>query len=743
MKQRLSLRFMVPCIAVLLLGGAALAWFISRHTSGIIYENAGLSVDQTMITVHEELDLNNDLTMQMVESGMKLLKQFGKDKGVPRLEGFQVVGEKTVPGLYLGDSLQNNRFDIVDAVTGIQGGTATLFVKSGDEFVRVSTNVIKGDGTRAIGTILAPQGKAIKKINQNEAYYGVVDILGNQYLTGYEPIHNAEGAVIGIWYVGYKLSSLEKLKTLIENQQILDHGFVSLYDDRGKLLFYSQHTTPEIIQAVTSSEEGAGWYVKTSEFEPWGYTVIAAYSGADIRSIATTSLIPVAIAFVALIAFLIVVIFVLIRTIVTQRLNRLAVATAKVAGGDLNIQIEPDSQDEIGQLTRSFSTMIGGIREALGKSEDSMNQAASAASEANEARERINTQGRYLNQNVSRMLDTINQFADGDLTVQLTAEKDDEIGKLFSAFSHAVQNLNKMLKEVQDVVSEADSTSHQISANTSQLADGVQQQSEQSYAVATSVAEMNKAVLNNAKAASEAATFVSQNGKDAEDGAEVVQATVDKIRGIALVVSTSMSAVERLGESGKQIGSVVSLIEEIADQTNLLALNAAIEAARAGEHGRGFAVVADEVRSLAERTTEATSEIGSMIKRIQDETDTAVLEMSKGNEEVQAGLELADQAGEALGRILKGSQSTEQIIMQIAAATEEHSVTSEQISNNITSISTVSGNSAQSVSEIADALTNLNRLMGRIQGLISRFKIGGVLDTRQGASPQHVDHLEV
>jgi methyl-accepting chemotaxis protein len=214
-----------------------------------------------------------------------------------------------------------------------------------------------------------------------------------------------------------------------------------------------------------------------------------------------------------------------------------------------------------------------------------------------------------------------------------------------------------------------------------------------------------------------------KNGQIANEGGSVVGQTVSKMKDIASVVQKSAINIEKLGESSKEIGEIISVIDDIADQTNLLALNAAIEAARAGEQGRGFAVVADEVRKLAERTTDATKRIATMIKGIQSETTLAVTEMNKGNIEVQNGINLADKAGSSLQQILNSSNEVYQMINQISAASEEQSATSEEISKNVISISKVIADSAMQIEEIAKSSEDLSRQTQILTEILSKFKI--------------------
>jgi methyl-accepting chemotaxis protein len=268
------------------------------------------------------------------------------------------------------------------------------------------------------------------------------------------------------------------------------------------------------------------------------------------------------------------------------------------------------------------------------------------------------------------------------------------------------------------------------------MAAGAQEQTSQAGEVASAVEEMTKTILENSRNAGVAAETAKQARVNAEQGMSVVAETVAGMQRIAEVVQQSAGTVRELGKSSDQIGEIIGVIDDIADQTNLLALNAAIEAARAGEQGRGFAVVADEVRKLAERTTHATKEIAGMIKKIQTDTAGAVMSMEEGTGEVEKGKLLADRAGASLQEIVGVSQKVTDMVTQIAAASEEQSSASEQISKNVEGISKVTGETAQGTEQIARAAEDLNRLTDRLQQLVGRFSIG----SGQGAPAQTVDH---
>ncbi|HUI29739.1 MAG TPA: methyl-accepting chemotaxis protein [Candidatus Acidoferrales bacterium] len=335
----------------------------------------------------------------------------------------------------------------------------------------------------------------------------------------------------------------------------------------------------------------------------------------------------------------------------------------------------------------------------------------------------IDAERKYLSESVNLLLEKMTDFADGDLTIELTEGTSDEIGNLYAGFNKSIRNIRGIIEQLIEAVESTASASAQISSSIEELAAGVGEQSSQANDVAASVEQMAKSVMDNARNAANVERAARENGTVAQNGGEIVQRTVQKMKEIAEVVKKSSETVNQLGDLSKQISEIISVIDDIADQTNLLALNAAIEAARAGEEGRGFAVVADEVRKLAERTTQATKQISHMIKNVQASTSEAVNAMRAGIQEVTTGLTLADQAGSSLNNIVGKAHDIVDMIARIAAANEEQSSTSGEISKNISLISTVSSESAGGISQIARAADNLNRMTTNLQTLITKFKL--------------------
>ncbi|MCX7908484.1 MAG: methyl-accepting chemotaxis protein [Ignavibacteria bacterium] len=337
--------------------------------------------------------------------------------------------------------------------------------------------------------------------------------------------------------------------------------------------------------------------------------------------------------------------------------------------------------------------------------------------------ETINTAVDNIAEPLQETGNVVNLMKDGDLTVRMFGQYLGELKRLKDNINIMADSLNQLLLQISSSADISATAAAQISAIAETLAASAAENSAQVDEIATAIEEMSRTIAENAMGATRAAEVADKNKKIAAEGGNAVQQTVSKMNEIASVVRASADKIEKLGESSKQIGEIISVIDEIADQTNLLALNAAIEAARAGEQGRGFAVVADEVRKLAERTTEATKQIAQMIKGIQKETEEAVRAMKQGTDEVNSGIVLADKAGTALKEIMQSSQEVWDMINQIAAATEEQSSTAEQVAKNVSSISQVTSDTANRVQDIAKSAEDLAKQTDILRTLLEKFKL--------------------
>jgi len=311
------------------------------------------------------------------------------------------------------------------------------------------------------------------------------------------------------------------------------------------------------------------------------------------------------------------------------------------------------------------------------------------------------------------------QVANGDLTYRFELNK----GGVYDAMRQMVEQLRDVMDKVNRSSQDVASASVQLNSNAEHMASASHEVVGQANTVATASEEMSATSMDIANNCHRAAESSNQASKTAQAGAGIVKNTVDGMTRIADKVRSSASVVEQLGTRSDQIGEIVATIEDIADQTNLLALNAAIEAARAGEQGRGFAVVADEVRALAERTSRATREIGEMIKNIQSETRKAVAAMEEGVHEVEQGTSEAARSGQALEEILEKINDVTTQISQIATAAEEQTATTREISNNIQQISDVVEMSAKGAMDISNASSSLSQLSVELQDMVRRFRI--------------------
>lgn len=317
----------------------------------------------------------------------------------------------------------------------------------------------------------------------------------------------------------------------------------------------------------------------------------------------------------------------------------------------------------------------------------------------------------------------IDEAATGNIAVRIENTGHDELGQLGESVNRMLQEMNGTISRVIDAAGQVATAARDLNSTSDQMAHGIELVAAQAGTIACASEEMAGTSNEIARNCSDAADGSRRANETAVTGAAVVSETVMMMSRIAEQVETSSASIAGLGVRSDQIGAIVGTIEDIADQTNLLALNAAIEAARAGEQGRGFAVVADEVRALAERTTKATKEISGMIKAIQHETKAAVEAMEQGVQEVNASTTEASKSCDAISEILSQIDEVTNQVHQIAAAAEQQNATSGEISSNIQQITQVVQETAGGAQESAAAAARLASLAGDLQNMVRQFRL--------------------
>ncbi|AZE75648.1 Methyl-accepting chemotaxis sensor/transducer protein [Pseudomonas synxantha] len=565
-----------------------------------------------------------------------------------------VAGVQT-PSLYLGDEVLNNNFEEVDEFKQMSGGVATVFVRSGDDFIRVSTSLTKQDGNRAIGTVLDRQGAAYQRVAEGQTYIGRAVLFDRSYMTQYSPVRDSSGKVIAVLFIGFDYTDAQNAQfENLKRFRIGQTGSLALLDEQKHWLVAPAGVqAPDEAIAVMldlAKKPGAGrfWSDKHEDFYsvsvpfdggPWA--VVASMPKAEIRAVTWE---------------------VGIRLVIGSVLAMLLAVGATV--WLLRSKLAP-----LSDLVRQA--------EALGA---------------------------------------------GDLSARLNVSSHDEIGQLARSFNQMGDALSTMVSHIRNAAEQVNSRAQALSGLSGGAYEGMEQQSGEITSMAGAVEEFSATSLNIADNMGNTERLAQENAQQTRIGRDSMQEASSSLKHIATALNSTAAVINTLGQRSQEIGGIVGVITAIAEQTNLLALNAAIEAARAGEQGRGFAVVADEVRNLASRTRQATDEISTMIQSIQQETGNAISTMEHGNVLMQEGLSRNAAVASALARIDEQSRSAGQQFAAITTATQEQSSTATLLSSNLQSIALANSEQREVVSNLAVTAKELETLAAGLRQEVDRFR---------------------
>ncbi len=331
--------------------------------------------------------------------------------------------------------------------------------------------------------------------------------------------------------------------------------------------------------------------------------------------------------------------------------------------------------------------------------------------------------GRHFAKRTEALVGGLHRLAKGDLTCKLNLTGRDDFAWLGYEYDCTRKALTKLVRELLDLASRVNDCSDQLEKDSSAISKSTRQQSEAASTIAAAVEEMAVSVSHVADNAHQARSFTGEAGEASQRGKDVIGNVVDEVGNIAKAVRDSSTVIEELGRKSAEIRNIVKVIDELADQTNLLALNAAIEAARAGEQGRGFAVVADEVRKLAERTATATREIGDMIAAVDDGSEKAVKSMQGGVDKVENGVTLARSAGETIGEIDDQTRKVISAVGDISTAMDEQRSATDQIARHIEEIARMAESNSDGTDRTRETAHTLAGLSGELKESAGRFKL--------------------
>lgn len=663
-------------LTIVLLVFTALTLFVNHEVDNGVLETAEHSVVEHAEQLSQNVDFYNATLQQQTDRIADVFVQMFPEDMTTSVYEEVTVGQFQVPLLMNDGEVITNNFEKPDRFTAMTGGSATVFMRVGDDFLRVSTSLRKADGSRAFGTMLGKSHPGYQKLINGEEYRGPADLFGRNYMTKYVPFRDHTGEVAGILYVGFDYTaSFVELKKSISQLTIGETGFAYIVDlkagkNQGNLVLHPTEEGKNISAAIKNGDQ-------------------------------------------------------ILNSIMSTRGGIIHVPTT-AANGEIKNKLLAFSQAK----QWNWGVVVGSYEEEFTRAADKLHMQMIILSIVCTL---IITGLLFITlriklKPISTICGYMQAIGDGDLTTRIhtdmgdSADSHNEIHQLSRSAKATVAGLRKVTKQLNNTMNTINTHLHTVSGGVDRLNSDLNRQQQETEMVASAISEMTSTSEEVASNAASAAQQTQLASTEANHGDQLVQEVVNSIQSISSEVNELTNMIEQVEQNSNSIGTVMDVIQNIAEQTNLLALNAAIEAARAGEAGRGFSVVADEVRNLAQQTAKSTTEIREMIERLQGNTRSAVQRMEMSNDKVKSSVEMTSQAGQALSAITNSVANISDASVQIASAAEEQTSVSEDVSRNIENISTIAIETSSSSNNMAQAISQLDNAGRELQRVIGLFR---------------------
>lgn len=640
MKKSLISQLLIPIGSAVVLTIGILGYLFSSMLENEITENVNAQVNSVTRRTVSMLEIVDDLEIKRTSAAMKIFRERSSSLGLPRAGASVLVGKESVPNISFGGSPQANNYELVDRVNSLTGAAATVFAKRGSDFIRIATNVKKPDGSRAVGTLLDPQGKAIASIRRGQSFYGVVDILGKPYMTAYEPMKNASGELIGIWYTGYQLTELQALQRSIEQSVIMDNGFSAVIDNKNVIQFHSKNVTVSTVDSIiraAEDPEASDWVIQKSVFDTWGYTIVAAYPVSDISTHVWD------IRLMTVISGLVVTF--LLLAIIRTFFTRLIVApirsiVEKMNNADLNTLLHDDRNDEIGWLTHAFDQFNMTIKDTLLHVNEASRSVASSMSEISASTQQMSAgASEQMKQTadvvssveeMTRMIERSSKNAEttaatairskglaeeGGVSVGRTVDGMREIASVVDKTAETVRVLGKASEQIGEIVTVIQEIADQTNLLALNAAIEAARAGDQGRGFAVVADEVRKLAERTTKATKEIAQTIAQIQSDTVIAVQAIDEGTGKVDKGIVVAEQAGSSLRTIVDTSQRVADMVQSMSTVTQEQSMALenINSSIRSISA--------VTAETVNSTeqvalaAEQMNQMTEQLNRLLER--------------------------------------------------------------------------------------------------------------------------------